>query len=171
MMLTIVYTIIAAFVFLLVALWARQTLRGEPTEVAVEEEDVEGLLDGLGIALAEQVFDSTDYIWLRDSIGLPHLARELAHSRKQLALRWLKNLHGLFNRLLRTPLDFCETGRGGSQKRKVFWLTLRFHFFWVYALVVVRLFGPYHRLVPALNWKRLWPKLNSRPESGRAPVL
>ncbi len=169
-MLTIVYTIIAAFVFLVIALWARQTLRGEPPEVAVGEDHVQGLLDGLGIALAERVFDSTDYIWLRDSIGLPHLARELAHSRKQLALHWLKNLYSLFNRLLSTSLDFCETGRRGSQKRKVFWLTLRFHLFLVYALVAVRLFGPYHRLVPALNWKRLWPKLNSRPEDGRAPV-
>jgi hypothetical protein len=32
------------------------------------------------------------------------------------------------------------------------WLTLRFQFLLSYALLVVRLFGPYHRLLPSFTW-------------------
>ena len=74
--------------------------------------------------------------------------------RKRLAVRWLEALQASFDDLVRTP-DFApsetsETNAAGSWQ--MLWLTVRFKLLVSYALLVVKLFGPYHRLIPSFSW-------------------
>lgn len=107
---------------------------------------------GLTLALVERIFDSTDYVWLQDELHFPDLASELAQARKELAIRWLKALKNSFDQLARPAEPLLSGGgtRASLWSCQVFWLTLRFHLLLQYALLTVRLFGPYHRLVPSL---------------------
>jgi len=158
------YAIIAVLLILVVALLARQTPREEPAEALAEKEFVQGLWDGRCLNLSERIFDSADYHWLRDELGFPQLADSLVRSRQRVAIRWLKALRTSFDELVRTPEPLLADSRSNAAPGSwnLLWLTLRFHFLLGYALLVVRLFGPYHRLIPSWSWLRFIPEFNSR---------
>ncbi len=128
------------------------------------------------LGLAERLFDPSDYLWLRDELGFPQAAESLAAHRKQMVLNWLRALRSSFNEMARTPeaIEPEESGSGASRSWQSFWLTLRFHLLLSYALLVVRFFGPYHRLAPSLGWTRIFGEASSRTENleiaGRRPI-
>lgn len=130
--------------------------------------DAEVSLDGIGafwegpeLSLAERIFDRTDYLWLRDQVGFPTLAQFLLRSRRQMALAWLRTVRRSFDKLLRTPgpMPAAHDPASAPESWDLLWLTLRFHLVLNYAILVVRLFGPYHRLVPSVHWM---PTLSGR---------
>ncbi len=122
--------------------------------------------EGPDFGLAERIFDGTDYRWLRDEVGFPALAEKLRRCRTQMALAWLRAVRKSFDKLLRTPgperAAWDQAPSLGSWE--LLHLTLRFHVIVLYALLVVRLFGPYHRLVPSFGWM---PSLSRRSPTSK----
>jgi len=105
------------------------------------------------LSLSERIFDPSDARWLRDELAFPALADSLTESRKQLAIRWLKTLQASFDQFVRTPERLTsENQAGSSESWRLLWLTVRFQCLLFYALTMVRLFGPYHRLIPSFAW-------------------
>ncbi|MBZ5564235.1 MAG: hypothetical protein LAP13_17660 [Acidobacteriia bacterium] len=154
------YAALAFLILVLVVVLARP---GRPPEVAGEKVGPTRVPDEWDVRwldLVRQIFDSADYLWLRDELRFPRLAKALLSSRKRMAICWLKALRASFNELVRTP-DFSPA-KGQSENApagwRLSWLAVRFQLLLIYALLVVRLFGPYHRLIPALNWRRLVPE-------------
>jgi hypothetical protein len=147
------YCIIAILVLVVAVLLLRPGSEGPPAE---PEEYAQGLWDSPGWNLAERIFDSSDYLWLRNELRFPHLAKVLAHSRRQLALKWLRGLRRSFDELARTPESNTPDAAplDAPSSWELLRLTLRFHLILSYAVLVVRLFGPYHRLVPSYGWMR-----------------
>ena len=109
--------------------------------------------------LSERIFDPSDARWLADELAFPELARALELGRKRLAILWLEALQSSFDELVRTP----ESTPHGSPEAilgtswKMLWLTVRFKILVSYALIVVKVFGPYHRLIPSFSWVPLSP--------------
>lgn len=101
--------------------------------------------------MAQRIFDSADYVWLHDELCFPEAARVLAKHRKELAVKWLKGLRSSIKELGHFPEPAAAESHEVSS-RQLPWLTLRLHFLVNYALLVVRLFGPYHPLVPHFEW-------------------
>ncbi len=163
----LIYSIVALLIVSLTAWLVRQRREeGLPTVALHQEDYVRDLWENGSLRLAERLFDSTDHLWLRDEIGQPKLARVLTRERKQMALRWLHALRRSFNDLVRVPESDSARARPGDVPAnwQLLRLTLRFHFLLTYAVFVVRLFGPYHRLIPSADWLRFFPKF----ESGKA---
>ncbi len=163
----LVYSALALFLIGLTAWLVRQRREKDLPTVAVHQEDyVRDLWDNGSLKVVERLFDSTDHLWLRDEIGQPKLARVLTRERRQMALQWLHDLRRSFNDLVRVPESDPARMNPGDVPAdwQLLWLTLRFHFLLAYALLVVRLFGPYHRLIPSADWLRFFPKF----ESGKA---
>jgi hypothetical protein len=163
-MITIIYVGIAIVFLLLVLGVMARTNSTDPDESVAED----GLASHLGQAgwldLSERIFDPSDVRWLREDLAFPKLADSLSGTRKQLAVRWLRALKASFDELVRTP-DFAlgETPETASVASwKMLWLTLRFQFLLSYALLVVRLFGPYHRLIPSFDWAPFPQRVDSR---------
>jgi len=104
--------------------------------------------------LSERIFNPVDARWLKEELAFPKLAEALVLERKRLAIRWLEALQASFEEVVRTPVltsdEVSDANSVGSWQ--MLWLTLRFKFLVSYALVVVKLFGPYHRLVPSFSW-------------------
>jgi hypothetical protein len=153
------YAIIAILIILLIAALVRGPAPEGPGTAWEEDDRAFGVQDDRFLSLSERLFDPSDYLWLRDELGFPHLASVLARSRKQLAIQWLRTLNDSFEALVRTPDPVLsnESTDIPQDSWKLLWLTLRFHGLILYALAVVRLFGPYHRLIPALDWQRYIP--------------
>jgi hypothetical protein len=110
--------------------------------------------NGRWLDLSERIFDPSDARWLQEELAFPKLAKALRLGRKRLAIRWLEALQASFDDLVRTP-DFAssETHEANSPGSwRMLWLTIRFKFLVTYALFVVKLFGPYHRLIPSFSW-------------------
>lgn len=104
--------------------------------------------------LSERIFDPSDIRWLEQELGLPILAGELIAARKQLAIYWLEALRFSFDEFVRTPqYSFSDESEvpstGGWQ---MLWFTARFKISITYALLMVKWFGPYHRLIPSFSW-------------------
>lgn len=147
----LLYTVLAS----LVVVGAVLLLRPQPEVTRAEaEECAKGLWDSAGWSVAERIFDSSDYLWLRDELRFPHLAKALAHARRQMAIKWLKALRRSFDELVRTPEPVTPgvSPADAPDSWELLRLTLRFHLILSYAFVVVRCFGPYHRLVPSFGW-------------------
>ena len=100
---TLLYVLIAVLMILLVAFWAGRSQTNDTSRPEAGGDSLEGLLDGSGLSLAERLFDSGDYLWLRHEVGYPQLAQALLDWRKQMAIRWLKALRRSFDELVRTP--------------------------------------------------------------------
>ncbi len=151
---TAIYVLTALLIVVLGSFLTRRDQKDEVSDIDFGRGCVEGVWDGPGLSLAERIFDSADYLWLRDEINNPRLARILARSRRQMALRWLKALRKSFDDLVRLPEPISSSGDPGKVPSawQLLWLTLRFHCLLRYAMMAVRVFGPYHRLVPSLNW-------------------
>lgn len=113
-----------------------------------------------GLSVAERILDSSDYLWLRDEVQFPDLAKVLLQERKQMALAWLRSVRSAFKELVRTPEP--QPGVDAGHNSKSDWartfLTLRFNFLLLYATLVVRVFGPYHRMIPSLRWLNVIPQ-------------
>lgn len=131
-----------------------------PRPIDSDETVVEGasaktiVVNGGWLNLSERIFDPSDARWLADELAFPKLAKALMLSRKRLAIRWLEELQSSFHELVRTPsLAPSESpGAFSAQSWKLLWLTLRFKLLISYALLVVKVLGPYHRLIPSFSW-------------------
>ncbi len=104
--------------------------------------------------LSERIFDPSDARWLAEELAFPKLAEALILGRKRLAIHWLETLQASFDEVVRTPelspSKLPEVSSAGSWQ--MLWLTVRFKFLVSYALLVVKVFGPYHRLIPSFSW-------------------
>jgi len=109
--------------------------------------------NGRWLNLSERIFDPSDARWLAEELAFPKLAKALMLGRKRLAIRWLEALQSSFDDLVRTPESApSQTPQHTSAGSwKMLWLTLRFKLLISYALLVVKLFGPYHRLIPSFH--------------------
>lgn len=167
---TLLYVLIAVLMILLVGFWAGRSQTNDTSRPEAGGDSLEGLLDGSGLSLAERIFDSGDYLWLHNEVGYPQLAQALLDWRKQMAIRWLKALRRSFDELVRTPepVSPLENSEGAPSSWGLLWLTFRFHFLLTYALLVVRLFGPYHRLIPSASWLHSVPAIDRQKVPGSA---
>jgi hypothetical protein len=159
----LIYALIAIGIIVIVALLLRPSREGAAADAEISREHVRGLWDAPGLTMAERILDPTDYLWLREELGFPELGRELRRSRQQMALRWLKAVRRSFDELVRTPEPVLPGGATSDARGswELLRLTLRFHLILGYAFLVVRFFGPYHRLVPSFGWMQ---SLSSRVE-------
>ena len=123
-------------------------------EIFTEKTYTPRIGNGRWMDLSERIFDPSDARWLRDELAFPKLSKALIIGRKRLAIRWLEALQASFEEVVRTPdlafSDAPEAITAGSWR--MLWLTVRFKLLVSYALLVVRLFGPYHRLIPSFSW-------------------
>ena len=153
MMIAIFYSALA--VLLLVGLIVLLRWRQDPPTSADDNQgSTQGLWDPEGLTLAERIFDSADYYWLRDYVGFPHLADSLYETRRRLALAWLRTARRSFEDLLRIP-EPPQSYDGRPAKHNGWQLlgqVVRFQLVLFYASFVVRYFGPYHSLVPGSRW-------------------
>jgi len=148
------YAGLAILIIILVTVLARRTAPEEIGQTELGRDFASDLGHASYLSLVERLFDPADYVWLRDKVGFPQLAPILARARQRMALNWLKTLRRSFDDLVRTPE--VELASGSAENTpgswQLLWLTFRFHLLLGYALLVVRFLGPYHRLVPSLNW-------------------
>lgn len=146
-------TLVALAILVLAAWLVRSAPSDAPKKPLVDEDSLRGLWDGAGLKVAERIFDPRDCSWLRDGLCFPSAAEALARHRKQLAVAWLKGLRHSFKELVRLPDPANPNSKAsGTGAWQLLWLTLRFHLLLTYTLLVVRLFGPYHRLIPSFRW-------------------
>jgi hypothetical protein len=140
-----------AFLVLVLSLLVRA--RPETTSERVPENDYAQCVgEARWISLSECIFNPSDARWLREELSFPELARSLTRARKQLAIQWLKTLQASFNSLVRTAAPLQDSGANSIESWRLLWLTVRFQFLLSYALLIVQLFGPYHRLIPSFSW-------------------
>ena len=171
MMATFAYAAIGILVILFVARLLREGLAEERVGPTLEQEHLQGLPEQRFLNLSERIFDPADYFWLKHDLRQAGLARALVRARQRLAVQWLGILKASIDELVRVPerAPGKNPATSSPASGQLLWLILRFHFLLAYALVVIRLFGPYHRLVPAFNWRRLIPESSPR-ESPLNPV-
>jgi hypothetical protein len=151
-MLTYVAIAIAFLIVVLVLLRKPEPLDNE--EGLSKKSYAPSVGNGRWLGLSERIFDPSDARWLTEELAFPKLAESLTLGRKRLATRWLETLQASFDEVVRTPEltsseDLTSNSAGSWQ---MLWLTVRFQLLVSYALLVVRLFGPYHRLIPSFSW-------------------
>jgi len=158
------YSAIALLMLAVVVLLARPRQAGPIQEIEICSDEGGASWEGPDLSLAERIFDRTDYLWLRDQVGFAPLAESLLRSRTQMALQWLRAVRRSFDKLVRTPATPPGTHNPAAARESLnlLRLTLRFHLIIGYAILVVRLFGPYHRLIPSFGWM---PSLLVRPSA------
>jgi hypothetical protein len=151
------YAIAALLIIFLVYILVRRPHSVTLVEASNGDYQAQYLSNEAWLTFSQRIFDPSDCLWLRDELGFKHLADALACSRKQTALSWLRALKASFTELVHTPesapADAEAANAPGSWQ--LLWLSLRFHFLLTYAITVVRLFGPYHRLIPSFRFIRL----------------
>ena len=163
-MITLIYAAIAiAFLILVLGLF-RKTLSHEPDECMPDNHPTPSTGNGRWLHLSERIFDPTDARWLANELGFPKLANALVIDRKRLAIRWLEALQAAFDDLVRTPeISPNEAPKAGSVGSwQMLWLTFRFKISISYALLAVKVFGPYHRLIPSFSWVPFSPRSERR---------
>jgi len=153
-MITLIYAAIAiAFLILVIGL-LRKPQTDEPDEALTEKSYAPSIGNGRWLHLSERIFDPSDARWLAEELSFPKLAKALMVERKRLAIRWLEALQASFEEVVRTPeltpSEAPEARPVGSWQ--MLWITLRFKILVSYTLLVVKLFGPYHRLIPSFSW-------------------
>lgn len=145
---------LVAILLLAVSLWLFRKGASRPVGAAAEDQAT-GFeqLDGTTLRLAERIFDAGDCDWLSKELCFPEAAVVLSRHRKALAIQWLKALRNSFKDLVRLPEPAADGSASAASPSswELLWLTLRFHFLINYALFIVGLFGPYHRIVPILG--------------------
>jgi hypothetical protein len=158
-MITLIYAAIAIAFLILVMGFLRKPQPHDPDETLMEKSYAPKVGNGRWLNLSERIFDPTDVRWLAEELAFPKLAKDLKFERKRLAIRWLESLQASFDVVVRTPenvpSETSEVSSAGSWQ--LLWLTLRFKFSVSYALIVVKLFGPYHRLIPSFAWVPFLP--------------
>jgi hypothetical protein len=155
-MITLIYAALSiGFLILVTSLLRNPHPHGADGDVE-EKRFAPAVGNGRWLDLSERIFDPSDARWLEEELAFPKLARALMLDRKRLAIRWLEALQASFDDLLRTP-EIAPTSDpeataptiGGWQ---MLWMVIRFKCVVSYALLVVKLFGPYHRLIPSFAW-------------------
>jgi hypothetical protein len=153
-MITLIYAGTAIGFLLLVLVLLARTRPEEPGEHRAQKDFAQCLGDARWLDLSERIFDPSDARWLCEELAFPKLAISLTRARKQLAIRWLKALQASFAELVRRPEP--EPGEApptnSAASWQMLWLTVRIQVLLLYALLMVRLFGPYHRLIPSFTW-------------------
>ena len=153
-MITLTYAALAiAFLILVLGLLRKTHPRGLD-EFPPDNHAVPSLENARWLHLSERIFDPSDARWLAEELAFPKLANALILGRKRLAIRWLEALQASFHEVVRTPeLTPSEAVEASAVSSwQMLWLTLRFKLLVSYALVVVKLFGPYHRLIPSISY-------------------
>ena len=150
------YATMAIAVLVLSLLLVRRSDGAASTE-ETGQDYVPSLQDARFLKLAERIFDAGDYLWLRDKAGFPELARELRRFRQAMALRWLKALWHSFDGLVSAPEPASPSSPTSEVRHSwhLLWLAGRFYLLLGYAILVVKLFGPYHNLMPSFSRMRL----------------
>lgn len=170
-MMTLVYIAIAVAFLALVLGFIRKTRRHDPNDALMEKSYAPVIGSGRWLDLSQRIFDPSDARWLQEELAFPKLAKALALGRKQLAIRWLETLQASFDDLVRTP-EFTPSELSANSSAaawQMLWLTIRFKLLLSYALVVVKLFGPYYpHLIPSFNWV---PFSHGSETSFRRPAL
>jgi hypothetical protein len=149
-MMELAFYALVAIVLLVASLWL--FVKGVGTRAESPFEDSASGFEQLetsSLNLAERIFDPGDRDWLGNELCFPEAAVALERHRKRLAIQWLKALRNSFKELVRLPQPSPDASK--SSGWELLRLTLRFHFLINYALLAVRLFGPYHRMVPILG--------------------
>jgi len=169
-MMTLFYAGIAIIFLGTVLYLLRRTRAEEQVKSTPQRDFCNHLGDAQWFKLSERIFDPSDARWLRDELSFPKMAKSLTVVRKQLAIRWLEALHASFAERIRRPdiTTSQSTGADSNASWRILWLTVRFQFLLCYALLVVRLFGPYHRLIPSFGWI---PSPSGRDSRLRRPAL
>ena len=144
-----------AIAFLIVVVGLLRRPRPHDVDDAIEKKGhAPKVASGRWLDLSERIFDPSDARWLEEELAFPKMARALTLDRKHLAIHWLETLQSSFDELVRTP----EAAPGGNPSPVngwgMLWLILRFKLLVTYALIVVKLLGPYHRLMPSFAWLR-----------------
>lgn len=127
---------------------ARKVSLNDPFHTSAEEDRPKRILEEGWLTLGDVIFDPSDYFWLRDGVCFPDAAELLARHRRLLAIRWLRSLGDSFKELAGTPGPNAQIPE--ARASRLFWSALRFQFLLNYALLVVFLSGPYHRIVPPI---------------------
>jgi len=169
-MIPVIYAAIAvAFLIVVLGLF-KKTRTHVADESLLDNRSAPGFENGNWLHLSERIFDPSDARWLAEELGLPDLANALVFERKRLAILWLVALRASFDQLVRTP-DFSPSDvsvESSDGSWKMLWQTVRFKVSISYAMLVVRLFGPYHRLIPSFSWV---PLTRAGERSFRRPAL
>ena len=153
-MITLIYAALAITFLIVVLGLLRKPKLHDLDETTEEKTYVPSIGNGRWLDLSECIFDPSDARWLEEELAFPKLANALMLDRKQLAIRWLEALQVSFDELVCTPeiAPTTESAVVPAGSWRMLWLTIRFKFLVSYALFVVKLFGPYHRLIPSFAW-------------------
>jgi len=153
-MITFIYAGLA-ITFLVLVLCLMRKAQPRDTDEAVEEKAYAPHIgNGRWLDLSERIFDPSDARWLGEELAFPKLEQALMQDRQRLAIRWLEALQASFDELVRTPeiAPSNDPEADSADGWQMLWLTMRFKVLVSYALLVVKVFGPYHRLVPSFAW-------------------
>lgn len=151
----LIYVAVAiAFLVLVAILFAKTRPHETNDDINRPGQPTASTHSGPWLDLSERIFNPSDARWLEEELAFPQLANLLTAERKRLAVHWLESLRHSFDEIVRTPEAVwsepsAESSVGSWQ---LLWLTLRFQILVNYALWVVKLLGPYHRLVPSFAW-------------------
>ena len=150
----LIYAAVAIAFLMLVIGFLRKPLLDDPDEALTQKSYAPSVGNGRWLDLSERIFDPSDARWLAEELAFPKLAKALVLERRRLAIRWLKALQASFDEIVRTPeiLPSDPAAADSAGSWRMLWLTVRFKLLVSYALLVVRLFGPYHRLMPSIAW-------------------
>lgn len=150
---TMIYAAVA-IAFLILVFRFLPKASPELEEATVENLPSPSISDASWLGLSERIFDPSDANWLKEELAFPKLAEVLIAERRRLAIRWLEALQASFDELVRTPdlTSSEDSALNAVGSWQMLWLTLRFKLLVSYALFVVKLFGPYHRLIPSFSW-------------------
>jgi hypothetical protein len=146
------YSFVAIVFLLLVISLVRKSRSLETEELYAERLKSPSVVNRRWVDLSERIFDPSDVRWLAEELAFPALAKSLTLARKRLAIRWLEALQASFDDLVRTPALTSDQPSEALASWKMLWLTIRFKALVSYALLVVKFFGPYHRLIPSFSW-------------------
>ncbi|HXW15793.1 MAG TPA: hypothetical protein VEN79_14905 [Terriglobia bacterium] len=153
-MITFIYAAIAIGFLILVFGFLRKPPLDDPDEALTGKSYAPSVGNGRWLDLSERIFDPSDARWLAEELAFPKLAKALILERRRLAIRWLKALQASFDEVVRTPdiTSGAAAPAASAGSWRMLWLVIRFKLLVSYALLVVRLFGPYHRLMPSISW-------------------
>jgi hypothetical protein len=153
-MITLIYAALAIALLLSILGLFRKTWSHKFDESMPDSHSTPSMGNRHWLDLSERIFDPSDARWLAEELAFPKLAKSLSLERRKLAIHWLETLQASFDEVVRTPeLNPSEVPAANSARSwQMLWLTMRFKFLVSYALVMVRLFGPYHRLIPSFSW-------------------
>jgi hypothetical protein len=163
----LIYSAVAISFLILVVILLRNSQPLDAEDSLTETACRPNLGNGRWIDLSERIFDPSDARWLREELAFPTLANALIVARRRLAIHWLEALQASFNEVVRVrEVATSEARSPGSWH--MLWLIVRFKLLLAYALFVVKVFGPYHRLIPSFSWL---PVTQETGRSIRQPAL